>query len=122
MNRVLVIVLAVILVTASVAAARRDRMAHSSGAAKSAVLREWRGVYGGMRTPAEKVIRTQAEWAALWKKLHATQIPPPAAPKVDFAKEMVLAVFMGERPTGGHAITIDRVELGAKEIRVTVRE
>jgi hypothetical protein len=98
------------------------RVAPSSGGTKSAVIREWKGFNVGIERAAEKVIRTPAEWTALWREAHSIQVPPPAVPKVDFDKEMVIAVFMGQRPTGGYAITIEDVVFGDKEIRVTVRE
>ena len=48
------------------------------------------------------LIRTEAEWATLWKQ-HAPDHPRPA---VDFSKEMVVAVFMGSRPSAGFSTTI----------------
>jgi hypothetical protein len=98
------------------------QLAQSGGASKSAVIREWKGLSGGVTKAADRVIRTPAEWTAMWRESHSNQVPPPAAPRVDFDREMVLAVFMGERPTGGHAITIEDVAFGDKEIRVTVWE
>jgi hypothetical protein len=46
--------------------------------------------------------RTEAEWTTLWKK-HNFDKP---APRVDFSKEMVVAVFMGGRPTAGFSVEI----------------
>jgi PrcB C-terminal len=46
--------------------------------------------------------RTAVEWTALWKK-HNYDKPAPA---IDFSKEMVVAVFMGSRPTAGFAVEI----------------
>jgi len=46
--------------------------------------------------------RSEAEWTALWKK-HNFDKP---APHVDFSKEMVVAVFMGSRPTAGFSVEI----------------
>jgi hypothetical protein len=46
--------------------------------------------------------RTASEWTALWKK-HNFDKPAPA---VDFSKEMVVAVFMGSRPSAGFSIEI----------------
>jgi len=46
--------------------------------------------------------KTSAEWSALWKK-HNYDKPAPA---VDWSKEMVVAVFMGSRPTAGFAVEI----------------
>lgn len=48
------------------------------------------------------VARTQEEWSALWKQ-HAPDRPMP---RVDFAKEMVIGVFMGSRPTAGFSVRI----------------
>lgn len=50
----------------------------------------------------QTVARTSDEYNTLWR-LHAPDRPQP---KVDFAKEMVVAVFMGSRPTAGFAIEI----------------
>jgi hypothetical protein len=48
------------------------------------------------------VVRSQAEWDALWKS-HAGVQP---APSVDFSRELVAAVFLGMRPTGGFGTEI----------------
>jgi uncharacterized membrane protein len=52
--------------------------------------------------PARHVVRDPAAWAALW----ASHAPGSEPPHVDFATEMVVAAFAGERPTPGHAIEI----------------
>ena len=54
--------------------------------------------------------RTEAEWAKIWQA-HASERP---APKVDFARTMVVGVFMGSRPTAGFSVEIvgTRVENG----------
>jgi hypothetical protein len=52
-------------------------------------------------------VRTVTEWRALWKE-HSFSLP---LPKVDFTKEMVVGVFLGMRPTGGHSVTITAIEL-----------
>ncbi|MGH2376321.1 MAG: hypothetical protein ACRDIC_23025 [bacterium] len=46
----------------------------------------------GVRDAARHVIRDQAAWVALWKRHAGTG----AAPAVDFARDMVIAVFAGE--------------------------
>ena len=66
-----------------------------------------KGLQSGVREPIQLVIRTRAEWAAFWAR-HArgSAAPPP----VDFSRDMVVALFMGERGTGGYEIEITRVE------------
>jgi hypothetical protein len=52
---------------------------------------------------AEQVVaRTQAEWDTLWRR-HAPGRPAPA---VDFTRAMVVAVFLGSRPSGGYSVQI----------------
>ena len=66
-----------------------------------------KGDQSNMDDRRETVARTAAEWSALWR-LHAPDRPQP---RVDFAREMVAAVFLGSRPTAGFAIDI----VGTKE-------
>lgn len=47
-----------------------------------------------VRDAARYVIRDEAAWVALWKRHAGTA----AAPAVDFAREMVIAIFAGESP------------------------
>jgi hypothetical protein len=86
------------------------------------VLREWRGTYGGVGERSQRVVRTQAEWERLWAQLRGNEVPTPPAPKVDWSREMVLAVFMGERNSGGHSVSIRNVTTGDKEIVATYEE
>jgi len=48
------------------------------------------------------VVRTDAEWARLWQE-HGGDRKRPA---VDFARDIVLGVFMGSRPTAGFRVEI----------------
>ena len=61
-----------------------------------------RGTQSFQETATTGQARTPAEWSALWKT-HAADRPLPA---VDFTKEMVVAVFMGTRPTAGYGVEI----------------
>jgi protease stability complex PrcB-like protein len=64
------------------------------------------------------VARTPAEWNELWR------VHKPARPlaAVDFSKEMVVAVFLGTKPTAGYGVTIvSAVEEGGA-VRVKYRE
>jgi hypothetical protein len=86
------------------------------------VLREWRGTMSGVTEAAQRVVRSQAEWDQLWGQMTANQVPPPPAPKVNWSKEMVIALFMGERPTGGFQTAVKSVTTSAKEILVSYEE
>ena len=62
--------------------------------------------------------RSVDEWSKLWT-LHAGE---RTRPSVDFTKEVVVAVFMGTRPTAGFAIEIVRVREEGVALVVSWRE
>jgi hypothetical protein len=68
----------------------------------------------GIDTAQQIVARTAAEFETLWKK-HAPSQPVPA---VDFGKQMVLAVFLGSRPSGGFNVQITSVRSSGKDLVV----
>jgi hypothetical protein len=69
-----------------------------------------KGTDSAVESAGQFTARTQAEWTKLWRS-HAWDRP---LPKVDFARDMVVGVFMGSRPTAGYAVDIvgTRVQQG----------
>ena len=61
------------------------------------------------------VITGQAQFRHLWSQFDAG-----APPALDFTRETAIAVFMGERPTGGYAIRVDSVTRSEGELLVEV--
>ena len=61
---------------------------------------------GGYAAPAQEVHRDAASFASAWKKANAHLAPIPAVPPVDFAKEMVALVALGQKPNGGWSVEI----------------
>jgi hypothetical protein len=61
-----------------------------------------KGDQSNVDSAMQALVRTEAEWAALYRKHNFDRQPP----KVDFSSEMVVAVFMGSRPTAGFNTTI----------------
>ena len=59
-------------------------------------------------------VRTAAEWTALWKE-HA---PTAKMPAVDFAKQMVVGIFLGTKPSDGHQVDIVGVRTQDKDLIV----
>ena len=64
------------------------------------------GTMSNIEEPRTVVVRTAAEWQALWKD----HDPQQAVPAVDFAQSMVVGVFLGSRPTAGFAVEITAVK------------
>jgi hypothetical protein len=72
----------------------------------------------GIDAAQQTVVRSAGEWNALWQK-HAPGRPVPA---VDFAKNMVLAVFLGSRPSAGYGVQITEVVAEGKSVVVRWEE
>lgn len=81
-----------------------------------------RGIISGIVDRSLLAIRTPEEWQQLWQRHSTTLAPPPAMPVIDFSREMVIAVFLGSRRTGGFGIEILRVERKGEKLQVFYRE
>jgi len=86
------------------------------------VEKEWKGYHCGYTKAARLVIKTEDRWKEVWGKVHRLRLPQQELPKIDFQKEMVIAVFMGERKSGGYEIEIRKIIKTEKEIVVEVEE
>lgn len=53
------------------------------------------------------VILSLEEWRDLWLHVHEDREAP--LPAIDFSRYVVLALFQGERPSGGYALQVDAV-------------
>ena len=57
-------------------------------------------------TVETRLASSATEFGAVWQLAAGTQIPAPAAPSVDFTKQKVVTVFMGQKPTGGYGLRL----------------
>ena len=78
-----------------------------------------KGDGSGIVEPRRIVVRDAIEWRALWAA-HAGPAEP--APHVDFAADMVAAVFAGERPTPGYEIEIGDAHREGGALAIVVNE
>jgi VWFA-related protein len=72
----------------------------------------------GVARAEQAVVRTESEWQALWQR-HAPGRPAPA---VDFSRNMVVAVFLGSRPSGGYQVQITEARIQGTTLVVYWRE
>lgn len=66
----------------------------------------FRTIAEGPRGPlraGEVVARSRAEWEAAWRD-HEGPSDPPSIDEVDFSRSALVAVFAGQRPTGGFRV------------------
>ena len=73
-----------------------------------------RGDMSAQQTAKQVTVRTAAEWKALWKD----HLPTAKMPDIDFAKNMVVGIFLGTKPSGGHEVSIVGVRMQEKDLVV----
>jgi hypothetical protein len=73
--------------------------ATARGGVKEAAMQEWKGQFSGALQSAQRVIESAAQWQALWSEIGQAA---PAAP--DFKSSFAVAVFLGQRSTGGYSV------------------
>jgi len=77
-----------------------------------------KGAMSNMDEARQATARSVEEWSTLWN-LHAGARTRPA---VDFSRDVVVAVFMGTRPTAGFGIEIVRVREEGNSLVVSYKE
>jgi hypothetical protein len=77
--------------------------------------------YSGIEDSLRVVIRDARQWATYWERVHAHMIPAPAAPAVDFGREMVVLAALGARSSGGYGIRVDSAFDGSTYVEVVIR-
>lgn len=75
-------------------------LAWAAPAAKGKVA-PMQGSYCAVSEPGHRVVESAAAWKKIWQELGRP------APPADFAKQFAVAVFAGERPSGGWGIVFE---------------
>ena len=68
------------------------------------------------------VVTSEAEWRRLHALMFACTSQRPEPPPVDFARDMLLVLSTGMRPTGGYAANIPHVERDGATLTVGAAE
>jgi len=77
-----------------------------------------RGQASSISDQRQLVIRDEQGLKDIWQQIDDAG----SLPEIDFEDNMVIAVFMGERPTGGYGIEIESIDAYAGSITVNVVE
>ncbi len=82
------------------------------------------GTQSGVRQRKSLVIKSAEEWESLLQTHRMPHGSAASGAPIDFNREMVVAVFMGEKPSGGYGIAITRIEADYEnqQLHITVRE
>ncbi len=79
-------------------------------------------LYSGVNNPISWVIHTQEELERLWQEALRIQTPLPDLPVIDFREEMVVAIFLGNRPDLGYGIRAERVRAEQGKLKIWYTE
>lgn len=77
-----------------------------------------KGAVSGVAEPGTRIARTDAEWQAMWRSLSLRGAQPP----VQFQNTMVVALFLGSRPTAGFEADITGVRREGDVLVIEWRE
>lgn len=102
-------VCAVLLLTATLFAAETNQPAIKVIA---------KGAFSGIQEAKQIVITNQTQWAEVWQKHNLRNEPKRPAPEIDFKKQTVLFVTLGQKRTGGYSIDI--VDVSPKDGKTEV--
>ena len=69
------------------------------------------GQFSGISDPVEVVIKTERAWKKLWRKHNQFQDSVPPLPEVDFKENLIVAIFAGNKSSGGFSISIKEPEI-----------
>lgn len=120
MKKIVVLAVAIISITGCCSQKKSANGANSPASAEAVkkhaefeVLKE--GSFGGRKTASNIVISSRQELVSLYSELKWDDVPT-----VDFTKNNVVALFMGERPSGGYSIALDKLEINGNAAVVSV--
>lgn len=76
------------------------------------------GGFGQITTQGGQVLKEGSAWQ---QHVIDAKGADTTAPDVDFTKDMVVAVYAGEKPSGGYTVAVKKIEKSAAEIVVTAK-
>jgi len=68
-----------------------------------------------------QLITDRQQLTSIWAQAHATQLQPPSTPRVDFSRETLIAIFLGQQRSGGYGVEVVRVSEEGGELYLDVR-
>ncbi|MBI4919240.1 protease complex subunit PrcB family protein [archaeon] len=81
-----------------------------------------KGAVSGHNWAQNYVITDEVSWNNLWRTTYSNTTPMPEMPKIDFSKEMVLAIYLGKKNTGGYSTFVEGVYEYDDRVLVSARE
>lgn len=80
------------------------------------------GTHGGYKDAEFMVIDNSKDLKQIYTHLNKIRKPGFPIPKINFEKELVLALFMGEKSSGGYTILISEIEEVKDKVHVFIKK
>ncbi len=77
---------------------------------------------GGFVKEETRVIRDRKGLLEVYGYVNRIRKPGFSIPKIDFSKETIVAVFMGEKTTGGFSVSIESIKEDKEKLTVQIKE
>jgi len=77
---------------------------------------------GGYVTPEIRVVKDREGLVKVYGQVNKTRKPGFPIPDIDFSKETIVAVFMGEKSTGGFGVSVEEVKEENRKLMVAIKE
>lgn len=71
-------------------------------------------------TAALILIDNQKQWLEIWRVAKGMIEPMPSAPEIDFENEMLAAVFMGKKSSGGYRVQITKIDYVKDTLNISI--
>lgn len=68
-----------------------------------------------------RIVLEASDFKDTFQALHATELPQPKPPEVDFAKSAVLVVSLGQQPSSGYQVDVEQIQQQGKVLNVRLR-
>jgi hypothetical protein len=75
------------------------------------------GTDSGYQSASQMVIDNSERWNNFWQLHTCNTEPPSPVPQMDFTRYSIVAVFSGEKPTGGYSVEILSAETISSQTR-----
>ena len=71
-------------------------------------------------TAAVFLIDNQKQWLEIWRFAKGSIEPMPPAPEIDFKRDMLVAVFMGKKSSGGYRVQMTNIEYAKDTLSISI--
>jgi len=76
----------------------------------------------GSEEPEYYIVKDQSSLLSVWNKFYGNQLSVPELPPVDFDKETIVAILMGQKATGGYALDLKNISLDNNELFIDLKQ